>query len=292
MSSMSCSLEARVSADHIHRLFRAHGVNSPLCSICTHPRIAFRGVRSSCDRVARKSSFRRLASSAAASLAISASLRRVTIMQTPLIRAGRPSCCTRRGLSLRTSESCRPEPPGGIRRRAARPPSAPVESTLDSRAIVRMNFPFVARERAVEAALGQAVDTGEVVGPLNDVGREVPVPGAHRCGVQRETQTFFASPRLLSVRVRSTAKATWAATTPASCRTSVLGGVGAPKYSMNLPITRPRLISGMNAIAAISSASKVAAIRARWIVSNVGDPDRLGVGLSGRHGVWPSTARR
>ena len=37
---------------------------SPCCRVCVQPSIAFRGVRSSCDRVARKSSLARLAASA------------------------------------------------------------------------------------------------------------------------------------------------------------------------------------------------------------------------------------
>ncbi len=60
-----------------------------------------------------------------------------------------------------------------------------------------MNLPFVAGERPVESAVGQPVYSGQVIGPLDDVRREVPVPGPHRRGVQRETQAFLASPNLL-----------------------------------------------------------------------------------------------
>ena len=92
-------------------------VRVPLCSIGTQPRIAFSGVRSSCDSVARNSSLSRLASSAAASRASSASLRRVTITHTPLIATGRPSRYSTRplpshqrtvpsGATMRYSTSC------------------------------------------------------------------------------------------------------------------------------------------------------------------------------------------
>ena len=171
-------------------------VRVPLCSIGTQPRIAFNGVRSSCDSVARNSSLSRLASSAAASRASSASLRRVTITHTPLIATGRPSRYSTRPLPSHQ----RTVPSGATMRYSTScwTPSVRARCTEASTrgAIVRMDLPLVAGEGAVEGAGRQAVDPGEVVGPPHGVGDEIPVPRAHRRGVEREAEPLLAAPRV------------------------------------------------------------------------------------------------
>ena len=64
-SEISCGLQARVALDHVEAA-RERRPASRRCgvSICAQPRIAFSGVRSSCETVATNSSLSRLARSA------------------------------------------------------------------------------------------------------------------------------------------------------------------------------------------------------------------------------------
>ena len=99
MSSISCvcSLAFRPMTSIAWRTRSAESM-APCCSIWTQPRIAFSGVRSSCESVPRNSSFSRLASSAAASRASSASLRRRDHHADAGHRAGRPCSYSTRPL--------------------------------------------------------------------------------------------------------------------------------------------------------------------------------------------------
>ncbi len=195
MSSISwaCALALRPMMSIAWRARSAGSV--PASSICTQPRMALSGVRSSCDRVARKSSLSRLASSAEARRACSASLRGVTIMQTPLMRTGRPPSCSTRPLP----STQRSVPSGAIDavldvvRRAVVDGAA--QRGHDPLAIVGVDVALVARERAVEGAGRDAVQPLEIVGPLHRLPRQVPVPGAQRRGVEDVAQVGFAAPR-------------------------------------------------------------------------------------------------
>ena len=69
-------LEARVAADDFERLGAPLLVTAPCRSMLVHPRIAFSGVRSSCDSVARNSSFARSAFCANARASRSRTMRR------------------------------------------------------------------------------------------------------------------------------------------------------------------------------------------------------------------------
>ena len=82
-------LRAGVALDDFERVrhLRA-GSTCPCRSIVVHPRMAFSGVRSSCDRVARNSSFSRLAASASARAALQRE-QRVPHLVLPQARAQR-----------------------------------------------------------------------------------------------------------------------------------------------------------------------------------------------------------
>lgn len=95
-----------------------------------------------------------------------------------------------------------------------------------------------------------------------------------------------------SARVRTTAKATCDAISSASASSSRLGACGRSEYSMNFPITRRPYISGMNAIAAMPSASMVGR-NGPSDASSLTSATTIGTApsASGLHGEWPSTAR-
>ena len=85
---------------------------------------------------------------------------------------------------------------------------------------------------------------GQVLRPLHLVGREVPVPRAHRRRIEREPKSMLVAARVSSAVIRSTANATCDAIRLASCISPAPGTCGVSKYSMNLPITRSMLTSG------------------------------------------------
>ena len=63
------------------------------------------------------------------------------------------------------------------------------------RPIVRVDLPFVAGKGAVETPRGRTVQPGEIVGPADLVGPEIPLPGADLGGVQCEAEAFIATPQ-------------------------------------------------------------------------------------------------
>ena len=68
----------------------------------------------------------------------------------------------------------------------------PLNRREDPFAVLRMNLAFVALERMVESAWGQAVDALDVVGPVDRARALVPVPRADVRGVERKPQAFLA----------------------------------------------------------------------------------------------------
>jgi hypothetical protein len=203
MSSMSCACRRALRVITSTAWRARSGVSPSLCSRCTQPMIALSGVRSSCDSTARNSSFARLASSAAASRASSASLRRVTIMQTPLMRTGRP--CS---YSTRPLPSTQRTVPSGATMRYSTSWGTPSSSArwIEARPWRgrRGGSPARSWRRCRRRCRAAGRGCGRGSRTRRRVRAQVPVPGAHPGGVEREAQALFAAPGRLLGRVRST----------------------------------------------------------------------------------------